>query len=122
MRIGIITIHRLINFGTALQAYALQHYLQKETGHQVEIIDYVFPNSFHKERKKLIKKIRGNIRLTLDYLFESKHKSNKKFHEFQNKYLNLSAEQYPNISSLNENPPLYDIYITGSDQVWNTKT
>lgn len=122
MRIGIITIHRLINFGTALQAYALQHYLQEATGYQVEIIDYIFPNSFHKEQKKLIKKIRGNIRLTLDYLFESKHKSNKKFREFQNKYLNLSAEQYPNITSLNENPPLYDIYITGSDQVWNTKT
>lgn len=70
MRIGIITIHRLVNFGTALQAYALQYYLQKETGHQIEIIDYIFPNSFHHERKRLIKKIRGYVRIILDYMFE----------------------------------------------------
>lgn len=67
MRIGIITIHKLANFGTALQAYALQHYLQKTTEHQIEIIDYNYPNSFHYEQKKLIKKIRGYVRILLDY-------------------------------------------------------
>lgn len=52
MRIGIITIHRLTNFGTALQAFALQRYLQKNTNYHVEIIDYVFPNAFHKNKKQ----------------------------------------------------------------------
>lgn len=70
MRIGIITIHRLTNFGTALQAFALQRYLQKNTNCHVEIIDYVFPNAFHKNKKTIIKRIRGWARLFLDYLFE----------------------------------------------------
>lgn len=122
MRIGIITIHRLTNFGTALQAFALQKYLQKTTNYKIEIIDYVFPNTFHKEKKTKIKIIRGWARFVLDYLFEKKYRTNKRFKEFQNKYFNLSENTYPNILSLNNNPPLYDIYITGSDQVWNTKT
>lgn len=121
MRIGIITIHRLINFGTALQAYALQKYLQKTTDHQIEIIDYVFPNSFHKKRKTFVKWLRGNVRLILDYLFEKKLEYNKRSHEFQSRYFNLSVKCYPTVTSLMEDPPLYDIYITGSDQVWNTQ-
>lgn len=122
MRIGIITIHRLTNFGTALQAFALQRYLQKNTNCHVEIIDYVFPNAFHKNKKTIIKRIRGWARLFLDYLFEKKYRTNKRFKDFQNIYFNLSENTYPNIQSLNNNPPLYDIYITGSDQVWNTRT
>lgn len=122
MRIGIITIHKLTNFGTALQAFALQKYLQKATRDRIEIIDYVFPNAFHKNKKTIIKIIRGWARLILDYLFEKKYRCNKKFKEFQNKYFDLSENTYPNVQSLNNNPPLYDIYITGSDQVWNTRT
>ena len=122
MRIGIITIHRLTNFGTALQAFALQRYLQKNTNCYVEIIDYVFPNAFHKNKKTIIKRIRGCARIFLDYIFEKKYRTNKRFKDFQNIYFNLSENTYPDIQSLNNNSPLYDIYITGSDQVWNTRT
>lgn len=122
MRIGIITIHRLVNFGTALQAFALQHYLQKTTSHQVELIDYVFPNSYHKRRTTFIKRMRGIVRFALDCLFEKKLEYNKKFRDFQNNYFILSGKRYADVTSLSDNPPVYDIYITGSDQVWNTKT
>lgn len=122
MRIGIITIHKLINFGTALQAYALQHYLQKTTGYQVELIDYVFPNRYHKKRKNFIKSIKGMVRFLLDCLFEEKFAYNKKFRDFRNKYFILSEKRYTNVCSLSKNPPIYDVYITGSDQVWNTQT
>lgn len=122
MRIGIITIHKLINFGTALQAFALQKYLQRTICNETEIIDYVFPNTFHKGKKTIIKIIRGWGRVLLDYLFEKKYRYNKRFRYFQNKYFDLSENIYSNIQSINANPPLYDIYITGSDQVWNTET
>ena len=39
MKIGTITFHCSYNFGSALQAYALQEYLLK-LGHDVHIIDY----------------------------------------------------------------------------------
>ncbi len=122
MRIGIITIHRIINFGSALQAYALQHYLEKTTEQEIELIDYVFPNSFHKKKKTSLKIIRGWVRITLDYLFEKKWTTIKKFHIFHKEYFKLSKEKYPSLYTLNKRPPIYDIYITGSDQVWNPKT
>jgi len=33
--------------------------------------------------------------------------------------LNLDIEEYTDYQSLKENPPFADVYITGSDQVWN---
>lgn len=44
--IGIITIHKIHNFGSVLQTYALWKIL-REQGYSVEIIDYKFPNEFH---------------------------------------------------------------------------
>ena len=43
--VGIITIHRIHNYGSVLQAFALCKVVD-ELGYQSELIDYVFPNSF----------------------------------------------------------------------------
>ena len=51
--LGIITIHRIYNYGSVLQAYALQQVCQ-ELGYRVEIIDYNIPNSFQSDKKYLI--------------------------------------------------------------------
>ena len=40
--VGIITMHKVINFGSALQAYALQQVV-RGLGYDVELIDYKFP-------------------------------------------------------------------------------
>ena len=47
MKVGILTMHRVIHFGSVLQAYALQQILFK-LGIDNEIIDYVYPNHKHK--------------------------------------------------------------------------
>lgn len=47
--IGIITIHRIYNYGSVLQAFALQQ-VCKKFGYHTEIIDYKFPNEFHIEK------------------------------------------------------------------------
>ena len=39
MKIGVITFHAALNYGSALQAYALQEYLSAR-GHDVSIIDF----------------------------------------------------------------------------------
>ena len=46
MKIGILTMHRVKNYGSALQAYALQQILFM-LGKDNEIIDYVYPNERH---------------------------------------------------------------------------
>jgi hypothetical protein len=112
MRIGIITFHWATNFGAVLQAYALQTYLSQH-GYDTQIIDYI-PYTLKKNLLKcLITKrpwiIPHNL---LDYLKELR------FREFRIKNLNLSR-RYHSFEDLKKNPPVYDIYICGSDQIWN---
>ena len=44
--VGIMTMHRVQNFGSILQAYAL-YSVVKNAGYICEIIDYQYPNDFH---------------------------------------------------------------------------
>ena len=50
-KIGILTMHKVINFGSALQAYATQKFIEK-LGYECELIDYLYPI---KRKKKSIK-------------------------------------------------------------------
>lgn len=48
-KVGIITMHRVVNYGSALQAWATQKIIQI-IGCDPVIIDYVYPNKKHKTR------------------------------------------------------------------------
>lgn len=121
-KIGILTFHCAHNYGAVLQCYALQETLKK-LGYDVEIIDYrpkyivnaykIF-NMHHfisRNPIKMAKKCFNEflsiyMRIKRYYVFE----------KFINKKLKLS-EYLIN----NEIPSKYDIYIIGSDQIWNPK-
>ena len=125
MKIGIITVHRHYNYGSALQAWALQKAIEKMCpGVTVEFIDYKYPNKFHKDRNK--KSLGYNIRKMAwtfrDNFLRGKLFQKKRFRDFQKKYLKVSDVSYPDYESLEQNPPVYDLYVTGSDQVWNPVT
>lgn len=112
MKIGIITFHWGTNYGGVLQAYALQIFLTKY-GHDVKIIDYK-PARFEKTIIKcfLAKNpwvIKNNL---LEYFKE------KSFIPYREKYLN-TTERYFSLDELKMNPPDFDVYICGSDQIWN---
>jgi hypothetical protein len=120
--IGIITIHKINNYGSVFQAYALQKVCE-DLGYKVEIIDYNYPNSFHTTRKyashedsqpnepKWIKML-----YAIDLI-----KQHKGIEAFVNKFQKLSSKQYNDPSELYNDAPHYDIYITGSDQLWNPR-
>ena len=117
-------MHRVQNYGSVLQAYALQQYFEN-LGYKTEIIDYIYPNEEHlncKNTKK--KKLTNYLKLILKYPhdfflgFPLKKKKNK-FNKFIKDKLILSKRKYLSSRELIENPPPYDIYLTGSDQVWN---
>lgn len=125
--IGIITIHRINNYGSVLQAYALQQKLI-DLDCKVTIIDYLFPNSYHRKvslgqinrnKKNLTKKIK-ELFVKLTYS-KSLYMQHKKIYQFVLRYLNLSISTYTSPDEIKSNPPIYDIYVTGSDQVWNPK-
>ena len=117
--VGIITMHRPISFGSALQSYALQKKIS-DLGYRVELIDYQYPNSIHGFNKKGVRDlIRGIISFCLNALFGFPNiKKKKRFSRFYINNYNLS-QYYPTADSLKQSPPNYDIFCTGSDQVWN---
>lgn len=119
-RVGIITMHRPISFGSSLQAYALQKAIQ-DLGYECQIIDYQYPNRQHKAHKSSIKIF---IRLVIHYFWNILVGmpclvEYVRFRKFRKKYMNLSR-YYKDAEQLRLDPPLYDIYCTGSDQVWNS--
>jgi hypothetical protein len=126
MRIKTITCHDVYNLGASLQAYALQRFLQ-EQGHDVAIIDYKpFYLSGHfklwnvsnpKFNKPLIKQLYLCAKLP-GRLLALKRKN--VFDHFTANFLKLT-KRYHNLEELQEDAPLADIYIAGSDQIWNTQ-
>lgn len=117
MRIGLITMHRVIHFGSVLQAYALQQILFR-LGYDNEIIDYVYPNQFHKPEKR--PSIKGRIYNLLVKILRRKPAETNKIADFIKNKLVKSKHSFNSPAKLAKNCPAYDIYLTGSDQVWNT--
>lgn len=127
-KIGIITIHRIYNYGSVLQAYALQE-ICRFLGFDVEIIDYMFPNSFHIDasqnrhlntyQESIIEKIyRVFFKVLYSYDLLKQHKG---ITNFVNRYLSLSSVSYATPEDLKNHISHYDIYLTGSDQIWNPR-
>ena len=119
-KIGILTFHKSINYGSVLQAFALSDLLSKR-GYAVEIIDYE-PASYSIqyrifEKNTSVHNVAANIRRlsVFDILWEQK----KGFEKFREEYLPLSACKFTQASSPQEFSKYYDAVICGSDQIWN---
>ncbi|WP_416326819.1 polysaccharide pyruvyl transferase family protein [[Eubacterium] hominis] len=112
MKIALITLHDTDNCGSSLQAFALQHYLLS-IGHDCEIIDYV--PSYTKNNGRPIKNF-----LKKCIYFKDKKNQDISFKKFKNSFMKLSDLKYKTFEDLRQRPPIADIYMTGSDQLWNT--
>lgn len=120
-KIAIITYHFSDNFGSILQAYALQTAIQKE-GYECDIIDY---------RKSEVKKLyqilkpntsKYNIVMNIySILYYMKLKKRKmRYEQFRIDKLKLTQTRFEYAQELNELNEEYDAFVCGSDQVWNT--
>lgn len=120
MKIGIITFHRAINYGAVLQTLGLQKALE-QINYDVEVIDYRCKQieDDYKNFKIGSNVIKDLVKSTLLYSVRSRKK--RKFEEFNNKYLNLSKDVYRTYEDLLKANNEYDVFITGSDQVWDNK-
>lgn len=113
-KIGIITYHNAINYGAVLQAYALSKYLN-ENCCKAEIINYCSPAIEVQYRLKKPSEsfsIKNFFAHNLICLLHIEKKN--KFKAFL-KELPLSKEYTRETLNTAE----YDMYITGSDQVFN---
>ncbi len=126
VKLGLITLHRVKNYGSVLQAYATQEILKKNN-YEAELIDY-YPKRYTKlgmlrKVKNQNKYLKNSFILRLIariIIFPSYCLRFKNFNKFVKKHLNLSKQQYRNYDELKEQLPYNDIYVTGSDQVWNS--
>lgn len=120
MKICTITCQNADNYGARLQCYALWRWLT-EQGHEVEVIDYrpdymrgpsqlfYFPKSL-KDLIKLFVHLPQRVRA---------RKRHEAFEAFSEKWI-PRTKVYWSIDELREDPPVADMYVAGSDQIWNT--
>ena len=114
MRVNIITKHSAYNFGAMLQAYALREKVS-ELGAECSIIDLrqKKPNTISSWLHPA-----GAIRNVSFFLHKNEiMEGHKRFEEFIDNY--EKTERYDSSWDIRSNIPDADVYIAGSDQVWN---
>lgn len=109
------------NFGALLQAYALKKSFENR-GCSVSVLNYCLESTMR--TYELYPKITGWVSfvrfLKAFRVRKETEKSVQKFFQFRKEKLDLTGE-YKNFTELEANAPDADIYVTGSDQVWNPK-
>lgn len=121
MKVSVITILDNTNYGTYLQALATGMIIRK-LGHDAEIIHYTRTSMTPKGRSKAILEDRGFLRWFHRCVLKSSKKTQElkdKDYEFLQSFLPVTRE-YVGFETLLANPPVADVYMTGSDQVWNS--
>lgn len=113
MKVGIVTLHKVLNFGSVLQAYCTCNILSR-FGYESEIINYMEPRY----------RFKGVLKSLFRVIFSEKNKSSfttkifqflmklvsyvvqyRNFEKFINKYLELSESRYKTFDDLIKTPP-----------------
>lgn len=137
MKVGVLTHWTgTDNYGQQLQIYALQQHL-KRMGHSAYLIRCIIASKRPKERYAAVKDmIRSVLRLFSNRrrqlyraaiadkklrVANAERNKERDFVAFREQWLDMSDIQY-SYEELISNPPSADVYIVGSDQVWNPQT
>lgn len=119
MKVLLTTIVDNVNYGTYLQAYATVKLL-KDRGYEVEVLNYIRPHLTPKcmLSKAKTKGFRTYILSFINIVLDAWMKKNlKKF--LLNKATTTSL--FSDWITYRPTLPKYDLYMVGSDQVWNTE-
>lgn len=124
MKICTITCHNCYNYGAILQTYALQQYLLS-TGHENEVIDYVPDYMDYRVRYRRVPE-RWNSDFVRKLIWcgyhhvriASFHSRRVKFDNFLHSRIKLT-KRYTSYTELVNDPPKAEVYLCGSDQIWN---
>lgn len=133
-KIGIITIWQIGNYGAELQAYALQRKLN-DLGFDSENIDYPFyknrdfritsnnrspfPIGLKNRLKEFILPI--TVRFQKSLLRSKYRKREANFERFYQTTKHSSRRYLSMLELYNDKTLKYDVYIAGSDQIWNPR-
>ena len=118
-KVAVLTLYyKSINFGGVLQAYALNRWLTNN-GADVTLINYdripIRAGGF----KNCIKNIYVFMRSKIKNAYGIKLNTRKKaFNNFKTAYIKDTSKIY-NVNTINNLGESFDVYIVGSDQIWN---
>ena len=115
-KIGILTFHDADNLGAVLQAYALKTVIEKDCGAVAEIIDYKcnkITETKYVQKGSGLKNLIKYIPVSVYYYIKR-----RSFMKFRNGKLGCSEASYTK-ENIKKTESDYDIFITGSDQIWN---
>lgn len=110
MKIRIITIHSIPNFGSVFQCYALCKHLENEGFTDVKVIDYN-PKYFSTPSLK--------TRLARLLNYGSYKRRTRKFRAFVKDNIPLTDKPFFSTKQLKTEKFDADLYIAGGDQLWN---
>ena len=126
MKIGALTFHGSYNYGSVLQAYALQTYIEKLASQsgircEYEILNYRSPEQKRMYAKPELSSVRNVVRRLMYEPYRGKlDEQGRKFEAFIDQYLNTTCE-FANLEALPSFTEKYDVLLAGSDQIWNVR-
>ena len=123
MKIGILTFFESDNYGTVLQAYALQDYIES-LGHQAILIHLQRNiNATSSHFKKVSRTYTFGQRIWNRIVMQKTAKLSEEkqvgFQKFREEYLHITPVCYESGEAFLKDVSQYDLVISGGDQIWN---
>lgn len=133
--VALLTMHQVVNFGSALQTYATMKCIERNPGFRCTLIDYRYPDRYHLDNASLFveqvgfrKKLKAVLRRCgllsccrkwRDFL---RRKPDLAVSELKFRAFLSELEKTPEVDRKSvRGLPVFDIYMTGSDQTWNPR-
>lgn len=109
------------NYGTVLQAFALQEAVENRLGHEYVVLNYY---SREQERKfsfwGTTKYMNSKYKIAKKVLYPLRKYQMTKILDYQNVFTHMS-ERIETKEELKSLKDVYDVFLVGSDQVWNNQ-
>lgn len=106
MKVALLTIWHVRNYGAEMQTYATVRILQ-QLGHDVRVVNLYLSDM----QKHTLKRLLHDSLMSFTI-------AEFKFRHFWKKYIPVT-KRYRSVAALQSDPPRADMYLVGSDQVWN---
>ncbi|MBQ9768215.1 MAG: polysaccharide pyruvyl transferase family protein [Lachnospiraceae bacterium] len=116
MKIDLITLHAVKNYGSVLQTLATQKIFESY-GYEVEVINYIREDCLD---KNLLQYWCGKNPVKRVAMYPTIKRWDTVFNKFIREHFKLTDKVYTYEEDFVDFPLTADLYCTGSDQVWNS--
>ena len=119
MKTGLVTFYHIHHYGAFLQAMATQRAVE-HLGSECEILNY-----YVNQDNAIFRRIEGVSSVAADahtaLHYSALRTRYERFEQFARANLNITPHRYESLEELGRDCPPYDVYLSGSDQIWNPK-